>query len=405
MARVLNASLDINLGGENASNEVISSQKAVKTYIDTQDNLLSGNLGDLSNLTTSVKTDLVSAVNSLNVDTSYTANCPAITPSSGVATWTVTHNLGSTGVICTLYNKDGAEIVKNTTIDSANQVTVTFNATGSISASDYSIVVLSSGGTSSGGGGSITVDDTLSSTSTNPVQNKVIYPSLSDFIPAGTVINVGASRTHTTLTSALNSLANKWSNGQVTIKLDDGTYTEKLNISLVNAIPLIQVLGTSRNNTIIHYEPTGDWEIHCTISGGSFLFSTLTFSGSNSKNSEGMMLDNCANIQLQNVSFKNYQYGCLEVSMGSNATLKDSISFENVGTAGTIAVFTNTGGNVTSSAEASISINNFGTGFSTSSGGKVCLFLPSMTFTNVTTQYNPAINTNTTSQTGWNFKR
>ena len=34
MARVLNANLDTNLGGENASNEVISSQKAVKTYVD-----------------------------------------------------------------------------------------------------------------------------------------------------------------------------------------------------------------------------------------------------------------------------------------------------------------------------------------------------------------------------------
>ena len=31
----------------------------------------------------------------------------------------------------------------------------------------------------SGGGGSITVDDAISSTSTNPVQNKVIYTALS----------------------------------------------------------------------------------------------------------------------------------------------------------------------------------------------------------------------------------
>lgn len=151
--RVLNASLDTNLGGENASNELVSSQKAVKTYVDTQDTALSSNLGDLSNLTTSVKTDLVSAVNSLNVSTSYTEECPALTPVSGVATWTVTHNLGSTGVICSLYNKDGAEIVKNTTINSANQITITFNATGSITAKDYKIVVLVSGGSAGSGGG------------------------------------------------------------------------------------------------------------------------------------------------------------------------------------------------------------------------------------------------------------
>lgn len=36
MAKILNANIDINLGGENASNEVISSQKATKTYVDNK---------------------------------------------------------------------------------------------------------------------------------------------------------------------------------------------------------------------------------------------------------------------------------------------------------------------------------------------------------------------------------
>ena len=34
MARILNASTDITLGGDNPSNEVICSQKAIKTYVD-----------------------------------------------------------------------------------------------------------------------------------------------------------------------------------------------------------------------------------------------------------------------------------------------------------------------------------------------------------------------------------
>ena len=36
MARILNANIDVTLGGENASNEVISSQKATKTYVDNK---------------------------------------------------------------------------------------------------------------------------------------------------------------------------------------------------------------------------------------------------------------------------------------------------------------------------------------------------------------------------------
>ena len=36
MARILNANIDVTLGGDNASNEVISSQKATKTYVDNK---------------------------------------------------------------------------------------------------------------------------------------------------------------------------------------------------------------------------------------------------------------------------------------------------------------------------------------------------------------------------------
>lgn len=110
MARILNANTDVTLGGVNASNEVISSQKAIKTYVDNK---------------------------------KYIAQCPAITPVEGVANWTVTHNLGTPYVICALYDSNGSEIVKNVTIVSANQILVSFNADSSVSAEDYSVVVLS----------------------------------------------------------------------------------------------------------------------------------------------------------------------------------------------------------------------------------------------------------------------
>ena len=117
MAKILNASIDVTLGGENASNEVISSQKATKTYIDNR----FFNLG-------------------------YAVSSPALTPVQGVCTWQITHNLGTQDIICTLY-MSGVEITKNTTIDSNNAITVTFNAIENLSAGDVRAVIFAFGAT------------------------------------------------------------------------------------------------------------------------------------------------------------------------------------------------------------------------------------------------------------------
>ena len=79
---------------------------------------------------------------------SYTTTCPAITPSSGVATWSVTHNLGTQAVITELYTSSGAKIEHNTTISSNNAVSISFAASSAISAGDYTVVVLASGASS-----------------------------------------------------------------------------------------------------------------------------------------------------------------------------------------------------------------------------------------------------------------
>lgn len=256
MARILNASIDTTLGGENASNEVISSQRAIKTYVDTK----------YSNL-------------------SYTTTCPAITPVSDIATWTVTHNLGSTNVVCSLYDSNGAEILKNTNIDSANQVTLTFNANLDISAGDYKIVVLAGGAVSGGGGGSITVDSSLSTTSTNPVQNKVItnyiQPSLNKFIPSGTVINVKTDGTgdFTKLSDAVNYLTGKWSNGQITIKSGSGTFTESGMVTIEGNlfnIPKLIIKGNGRTDTIINRTGIANWTAGINIKGAIVQIEDLT---------------------------------------------------------------------------------------------------------------------------------
>ena len=106
---------------------------------------------------------------------SYSTTCPAITPVSGVATWVVTHNLGTRNVVVSLYDNNSAELMRDVTIDSINQITVTFKVSENITAGDYRIVVLSAGGTPS-----ITIDDSLSTSSTNPVQNSVITTALNN---------------------------------------------------------------------------------------------------------------------------------------------------------------------------------------------------------------------------------
>ena len=83
---------------------------------------------------------------------SYTASCPAITPVDGVATWSITHNLGSQAVVTALYSNNN-KIEHNTLITSNNALTVTFKASSAVSAGSYKIVVLASGGSLSGGSG------------------------------------------------------------------------------------------------------------------------------------------------------------------------------------------------------------------------------------------------------------
>ena len=85
------------------------------------------------------------ALNNLGGRASYSATCPALTPTSGVATWSVNHNLGTANIVASLYNSSGALQECNITVTSANAITVNFKASSNVSAGDYKIVVLASG--------------------------------------------------------------------------------------------------------------------------------------------------------------------------------------------------------------------------------------------------------------------
>ena len=102
----------------------------------------------------------------------------------------------------------------------------------------------------------ITIDSELSSSSTNPIQNKVLYPSLSGFLPARTVISVknDGSGDFTNLNDAISFLEGKWSNGVVTIQIGSGTFNNTTTVVIDNNnfnIPKLKIIGNGETNTIL----------------------------------------------------------------------------------------------------------------------------------------------------------
>lgn len=68
-------------------------------------------------------------------------NSSAITPTNGVGSWTVTHNLNTNKIIASLYS-GSSEIIKNTVIDSVNVVTLTFKASSTIAVGNLKVVIM-----------------------------------------------------------------------------------------------------------------------------------------------------------------------------------------------------------------------------------------------------------------------
>ena len=88
-----------------------------------------------------------------NLNMYYSEENPALTPVEGIATWTVTHNLGTENVNCSLYNGDML-VLSSVSITSENVVTVSLNSTTDVPANTYKIVIISNGAGSSSGSGS-----------------------------------------------------------------------------------------------------------------------------------------------------------------------------------------------------------------------------------------------------------
>lgn len=72
----------------------------------------------------------------------YSTNNSALTQSGGVCTWTVTHNLNNSNVNVSVYEvSSGDKVMYDTTVTSANVVTIKILSSSNISANTYKVVV------------------------------------------------------------------------------------------------------------------------------------------------------------------------------------------------------------------------------------------------------------------------
>lgn len=101
---------------------------------------------------------------------SFSSTCPTINPLDGVVTWNVIHNLNTSNVVVALYDSLGNDVMRSIKINSANDITVSWNSTDPIQAGSFTVLVLG-GGTPQGW----VVDSSVTANSPNPVSSAAVY--------------------------------------------------------------------------------------------------------------------------------------------------------------------------------------------------------------------------------------
>lgn len=290
---------------------------------------------------------------------------------------------------------------------------------GGVKIDGTSITIDNNGVISSTGGSPITVDSELSSTSENPVQNRVLYPSLSGFIPAGTVISVETDETgdFTKLSDALNYLIGKWSNGKVTIQLGAGTFTESSGYTLYGKnfnIPAIEVIGNGVNSTIINYTTESEVEILTVSNVSNIYIHDIKFThtgGSTSTKYWGIKNTEHTKATYSNCTFDGLASALISVS-SATVNVHGNITFTKARTAlaaqygGTItsqemtlnvsnslAAITISHGGRMGTSNSKITVSNTPTCLQILNGGLLQLGSPTFNLTSVTTPCNITPNT------------
>lgn len=277
-----------------------------------------------------------------NLGMYYSEYNPELTPVDGTASWVVTHNLNTKNISCCLFDEDDI-IVSKISITSDNSITVYINATSTISEDTYKIIVVANGETSATAGGleidstlsttstnpvqnkvitnalntkfdKANIDSTLSATSTNPVQNKVLFPTFSNFKYSGGAVIITVSQdgtgNFTNIYDAILSIHDKYCDGYVHIAVKAGTYE----------IPQrIEINGSVRNCPFIKIEKDGDGEVILVCSNNfsrnnMFIieekhmvwFANLTFRQGSSSTLEAIRVRTGSNVFIENCTFDGF---------------------------------------------------------------------------------------------------
>ena len=334
------------------------------------------------------KTNEIIQVLNDNLNMNYSESNPALTSVEDVCTWTVTHNLGTENVNYSVYEGSNS-IITNVSVVSENVIEVTFNSNTNIAKDTYTIVVMANGSGSSSGGSIVTVDSELSTTSTNPVQNRIITnyvkPKLDNYISGGTVISVKTDGTghFTDIESALNSLIGKWSNGMITIQIGEGTYTlnHSLTLGYYN-IPIVRISGVNKDSVII--EQTAATSVfEMVVNKGTVEFENLSLKGSTTSAGAGIdVMQGYARIN--NVICDKFWAG-IYGDWNSN-TLTTNATLKNCGS----GIMANSGSNIV--LNGTFSFFSCTTGLTVSNASIIRIFGATGTFTNVTNRMSQSSN-------------
>lgn len=88
-------------------------------------------------------TSASAARTALGATTKYAASNAELAPSSGIVTWTVTHNLGTTDVVVSLKDLSNSAFVEADVVTTnSNTVTVSWNASATVTANSYRVVII-----------------------------------------------------------------------------------------------------------------------------------------------------------------------------------------------------------------------------------------------------------------------
>ena len=232
------------------------------------------------------------------------------------------------------------------------------------------------------------------------------FLSSEKYLPHGTIITVGADKQFQTIQSAYNSIEGKWSDGTVTIKIDDGTYNEFPYFAKKYSISSLVITGTSKANTIIQPPFASDWQVGWTFTNQkNITIQNLTVQGTASKHETGIIVERFSEIVVNDILIKNVQYSGLRSITGSKVfLLNNGITIENTSTKGQNGLMSNGGGMITGLWGTQINITNFTNGIRAEYTGFNTFESVSYTNSNVTTPWSPTLNSSSVAN-AWNTNR